>query len=128
MIEVDLTSLYRDYIDCLNQRNLSSLEQFVHDDVQYNGKLIGVSSYCELLRRNFHDIPDLFFHVELLITDAPYVASRLFFNCRPTGEFLGMHINGRNVSFHENVFYKLSGGKIVSVWSIIDVAAIEAQL
>jgi predicted ester cyclase len=32
------------------------------------------------------------------------------------------------VSFCESVFYEYMGGKIVRVWSVIDKAAIEAQL
>ncbi len=44
------------------------------------------------------------------------------------GEFLGLSINGRTVSFAENVFYEFKGAKIRSVWSVLDKAAIEAQL
>jgi predicted ester cyclase len=32
------------------------------------------------------------------------------------------------VSFVENVFYEFRNGKIAQVWSVIDKAAIEAQL
>jgi predicted ester cyclase len=32
------------------------------------------------------------------------------------------------VSFAENVIYEFRNGKIVEVWSIVDKAAIEAQL
>ena len=39
-----------------------------------------------------------------------------------------MSINGRTVSFAENVFYEFNGSKIASVWSVIDKTAIEAQL
>jgi predicted ester cyclase len=53
---------------------------------------------------------------------------RLAFNCTPTGDFLGLAINGRRVSFTENVFYRFRGEKIEQVWSIIDRAAIEAQI
>jgi predicted ester cyclase len=37
-------------------------------------------------------------------------------------------VNGRKVSFTENVFYEFRNGKIVQVWSVIDKAAIEGQL
>jgi predicted ester cyclase len=42
--------------------------------------------------------------------------------------FLGSAVNGRRVTFAENVFYRFRGGKIEEVWSVIDKAAIEAQL
>jgi predicted ester cyclase len=42
--------------------------------------------------------------------------------------FLGLHVNGKRVSFTENVFYEFRREKIWQVWSVIDKAAIEAQL
>ena len=50
------------------------------------------------------------------------------FECSPRHEFLGLPVNGRKVSFTENVFYEFLGGRIRKVWSVIDKAAIEAQL
>jgi len=37
-------------------------------------------------------------------------------------------VNGRRVSFCENVFYAFRDGRIEQVWSVIDKVAIEAQL
>jgi predicted ester cyclase len=37
-------------------------------------------------------------------------------------------VNGRRLSFTENVIYEFRGGKSVEVWSVIDKAAIESQL
>jgi predicted ester cyclase len=56
------------------------------------------------------------------------VACRIDFSCSPKGEFLGRQINGKTVSFTENVFYEFRGDKIAQVWSAIDKAAIELQL
>ena len=81
-----------------------------------------------MLERNFLEIPDLYFDIQLLIADPPYVASRLRFDCTPKGTFLGLHVNGRRVSFTENVFYEFRRDRIRQVWSVIDKAAIEAQL
>ena len=72
--------------------------------------------------------PDLQFNIQLLISDPPYIASRLGFECTPKGKFLGLHVNGKRVSFTENVFYEFRTEKIHKVWSVIDKAAIEAQL
>jgi predicted ester cyclase len=41
---------------------------------------------------------------------------------------LGLAINGRKVSFTENVIYEFRDGKIIEVWSIVDKRAIEAQM
>jgi predicted ester cyclase len=124
----DLSNLYRNYIACLNQQDWPNLGQFVDDDAHYNGQRIGLSGYREMLERDFREIPDLHFDIQLLICDPPYIASRLGFVCTPKGTFLGLAVNGKRVSFTENVFYQFRNGKIEQVWSVIDKAAIEAQL
>ena len=128
MIKTDLSDLYRDYIACLNKQDWPKLEQFVHDEVYYNGQRIGLSGYREMLERDFYEIPDLYFNIQLLISDPPYIASRLGFDCTPEGKFLGLPLHGKRVSFTENVFYEFRREKIDQVWSVIDKAAIEAQL
>jgi predicted ester cyclase len=128
MIKTDLSDVYRDYIACLNKQDWAKLEQFVHDDVYYNGRRVGISGYREMLVKDFYEIPDLYFDIQLLISDPPYIASRLRFGCTPRGKFLGLNVNGKRVSFTENVFYEFRREKIRQVWSVIDKAAIEAQL
>ena len=122
-----VTNLYKDYLDCLNNRTLQNLKQFVHEHVCYNGRAIGLSGYIEMLETNFIEIPDLYFDIQLLISDRDYIASRLNFNCTPKGSFLGIPINGKRITFSENVFYQFQEGKIAQVWSVIDKKAIEAQ-
>ena len=128
MNKTNLSGIYRDYIACLNKQDWPRLGQFVHDGVNYNGQQIGLSGYREMLERDFYEIPDLHFNVRLLISDPPYIASQLHFKCTPKGMFLGLHVNGKRISFAENVFYEFQGEKIGQVWSTIDKAAIEAQL
>lgn len=128
MIKIGLSEIYRHYIACLNKQDWPNLDQFVHDEVHYNGRRIGLPGYRAMLERDFSEIPDLHFDIQLLISDPPYVASRLGFDCTPKGRFLGLHVNGKKVSFTENVFYEFRREKIEQVWSVIDKAAIEAQL
>ena len=128
MTKTDLSDVYRDYIACLNKQDWPKLEQFVHETVSYNGQRMGLLGYCEMLERDFYEIPDLYFNIQLLISDPPYIASRLGFTCTPKGKFLGLHVDGKRISFSENVFYEFRGEKIEQVWSIIDKAAVEAQL
>ncbi|TIT40131.1 MAG: ester cyclase [Mesorhizobium sp.] len=128
MIKTDLRDVYRDYIACLNKQDWAKLGQFVDDEVIHNGRRLGLSGYREMLERDFDEIPDLYFNVQMLISDPPYIASRLGFDCTPKGTFLGLPVGGRRVSFAENVIYEFRGEKIVQVWSVIDKAAIEAQL
>ena len=128
MTGAELSDIYRGYIACLNKQDWPNLVQFVHEDVRYNGERIGLSGYREMLERDFRAIPDLYFGIRLLVSEPPRVASRLHFDCTPTGELFGLSVNGKKVQFAENVFYEFLDGRIETVWSIIDKAAIEAQL
>ena len=123
-----LADIYRDYIACLNAQDWPRLVKFVDDDVHHNGRRLGLSGYREMLERDYEDIPDLRFAIALLVCDPPHVTARLAFDVSPRGNFLGLDINGRRVSFTENVFYAFRDGKIAEVWSVIDKAAIEDQL
>jgi len=126
--KTDLAHVYRDYIACLNKQDWPKLGQFVDDDVIHNGRRVGLSGYREMLERDFDQIPDLYFNIQMLISDPPYLASRLGFDCTPKATFLGLHLCGKGVSSTENVFYEFRKEKICEVWSVIDKAAIEAQL
>ncbi|WP_186104874.1 ester cyclase [Burkholderia gladioli] len=128
MTELSLSETYRAYIACLNQQDWSRLGMFVGDEVIHNDQRIGLSGYREMLERDFREIPDLHFDIELLVCEAPRIASRLHFDCSPIGTFLGLPVNGKRVAFTENVFYEFHDGRIRQVWSIIDKAAIERQL
>ena len=128
MTKTDLAEVYRAYIACLNRQDWPKLGQFVDDDAIHNGRRIGLSGYVEMLEGDFDQIPDLYFNIRMLVSDPPYIASRLDFDCTPKGAFLGLQVNGKRVSFSENVIYQFRSEKIVQVWSVIDKAAIEAQL
>lgn len=123
MSDTDLASAYRGYIACLDR-----LGNFVDRDVDYNGERIGLIGYRTMLEGNYRDIPDVRFNIQLLVADASSVASRLDFDCSPVSRFLDLDIDGLRVSFCENVIYEYEDGKIRRVWSVIDKAAIEAQL
>ncbi|SHL86362.1 ester cyclase [Phytopseudomonas punonensis] len=128
MNDHDLPTVYRAYIDCLTRQDWANLGQFVHDDVVHNGRRVGLSGYREMLERDYQDIPDLQFNIRLLTCEEQMIASRLDFHCTPKGRFLEVPVHGRKVSFSENVFYAFRDSKIAEVWSVVDKAAIEAQL
>ena len=128
MTNTSLPDIYRSYIACLNRQDWPNLPRFVHEDVHYNDKQIGLSGYLAMLEEDFRAIPDLYFDVHLLVSEPPRVASRLRFDCTPKGLLFGLHVNGRRVSFAENVFYEFRDERIEKVWSVIDKAAIASQL
>jgi predicted ester cyclase len=128
MTEPNLSALYREYIACLNAQDWAELGRFVCDDARHNGRAFGLAGYRAMLEGDFDAIPDLHFRIELLVVEAPHVAARLRFDCTPKAMLFGLPVNGRRVSFCENVIYEFRDGRIAQVWSIIDKAAIEAQI
>lgn len=128
MQQHDLAEAYRAYIACLNRQDWDVLGRHVADDVVHNGRAFGLAGYRSMLENDFDAIPDLAFTIDFLVVEAPRVAVRLLFDCAPKGIFLGLPVNGRRVAFSENVFYTFKAGRVAEVWSIVDRAAIEAQL
>lgn len=128
MTRDELINIYRRYIDCLNRQDWDALNEFVHDNVRYNGASVGLAGYRSMLEGDFRAIPDLRFQIELLICDPPRIASRLHFDCTPIGALFELPVNGKRVQFEENVFYEFVGARIEKVWSIIDKTAIARQL
>ncbi|WP_175815685.1 ester cyclase [Burkholderia diffusa] len=128
MTKPDLATHYRAYIDCLNRQDWPAFGQYVADNVIHNDRPLGLAGYRAMLEQDFRDIPDLHFAIRLLVCEPPRIACRLRFACAPKGTFMGLAVDGTRVTFAENVIYEFHDGKIRQVWSVIDKAAIEAQL
>lgn len=124
----DLLAVYRDYLQCLNERRWPDLGEYVADHLSYNENDMSLADYRAMLEADVHAIPDLHFHAELLLADDHIVACRLHFRCNPRHAFLGFEPPGREVSFAEHVFYRFDDRRIVEVWSVIDKEAIREQL
>jgi predicted ester cyclase len=124
----ELEEIYRNYIGALNDRRLDDLDQFVHDRLVYNGEEWTRERYAALLADDVRDIPDLHYDIQLLVVGPDQVACRIWFDCTPRQEFLGIEVNGRRVSFAEHVFYRFRANRIEEVWSVIDTEGIRRQL
>ncbi|NVO25274.1 ester cyclase [Donghicola mangrovi] len=128
MTRDEILVAYSGYIACLNAQDWPNLQNYVSDEATYNGTLIGLDGYRAMLIGDFKAIPDLKFHMVQVMCDPPVIAARLAFDCTPVGDLFDLPVNGKRVQFSENVFYEFAGGKIRNVWSVIDKAAIAAQL
>ncbi len=128
MTEPNLAVLYREYIACLNTQDWAELDRFVCDDVRHNDRPFGLTGYRAMLEGDVKAIPDLYFRIERLVVETPYLASRLRFDCTPRATLFGLPVNGKRISFCENAIYEFRERRIAQVWSVIDKAAIEAQL
>jgi len=128
MDKAELDARYRAYIACLNRRDWADLGRFVDEYVRHNGRPLGLAGYRAMLEDDHDRIPDLHYAIDLLVADPPRIAARLRFDVAPRADFLGLPVDGRRISFCENVFYAFADDRIREVWSIVDKQAIEDQL
>ena len=124
----ELEEIYRNYIAALNDRRLDDLDQFVHERLTYNGEAWTRERYLALLADDVQNIPDLRYEIQLLVVGSEHVGCRLWFDCTPLGDFLGIDVSGRRICFAEHVFYRFRAGRIEHVWSLIDTDAVRRQL
>ncbi|MDR6679873.1 ester cyclase [Pseudomonas oryzihabitans] len=124
----ELGSHYQAYLDCLNRQAWADLGLYVDAAVEHNGRPLGLTGYQAMLEGDHAAIPDLQFNARLLVVEPPWLAAQLDFDCTPHGELFGLPVNGRRVRFSEHVFYRFAKGRIREVRSVIDTAAIAAQL
>ncbi len=123
-----LETIYRRYLRALNERRFEDLGEFLHDELTYNGAALTSADYAAQRLDEVRRIPDLHYAVDLLLVGGDHVACRIAFDCSPEGEFLGLPVDGRRISFVEHVFYRFRDGRIEDVWSLIDTDAIRRQL
>ena len=128
MRNADLETLYRAYLDALNERRLDDLVLFVKDELSYNCETMKRRQYQDLIKADIAAIPDLIYDARIIVASGDHMACRLVFDCTPRRKFLGFSPNGERLSFADHVFYHFHDSRIVAVSSLIDRAAIEAQL
>ena len=127
MTKAEFETHYGRYISYINNRRLDELDEFVHEELTYNGEPETRADYRARIAGDVATIPDLYFDVQLLVV-GDQIACRLFYNCTPQSEWLGLQPNGQSISFAEHVFYKFRDGKIYEVWSLLDVPSLAEQL
>jgi predicted ester cyclase len=127
MTTENLATVYRRYLQCLNERRWNDLHEFVSENLTYNAQPMTLVDYCAARQAEAQAIPDLRFTADLVVTSADTVAARLFFRCTPEQPILGFVPTGTQISFAEHVFYRFHDEKIEQVWSLIDTSAIAAQ-
>lgn len=124
----DLRAHYLAYLARLDARDFAGLAPFVADSVIHNGRAMTREDYGAMVAESVAAVPDLRFHPALVVVEGDHLAARLTFTCTPQRPFLGLPPNGGTVHFAEHVLYRFDEGRIAEVWSLLDRAAVEAQL
>lgn len=83
MPHASLEATYLAYLDALNDRRFSDLDEFVQDELTYNDKVLTRQEYADMIAADIRAVPDLRFDAHLLLTDDDVVACRLWFDCTP---------------------------------------------
>jgi predicted ester cyclase len=123
----DLEQRYRDYLAVLDERRFDDLAAFVADVVVVDDVPVSARRYREAREDDVRRIPDVSYDVQHLVVAGDLVAARLRFDCTPVLPFRGREPSGSRVVFTEHVFYRFRDGRIVQVWSLLDVEALQRQ-
>lgn len=118
-----IENTYEDYIHAINTLTMKeTFPRFCQPTVTHNTRSFSMDEYRIMIEDSFRQIKGLNFTITELVADdaSQQVASRLEFTGKPVEEFVGIQPTGRDVNFWEHAFYQLDEGKIVRVWSILD--------
>ena len=121
-----LQAMYRDYIDAINSgATKQRLSKYCQPHVTHNSRHMSIEEYQQMIEPSFEAIQGLHFTIEELVVDAKsqQLGVRIGFTGRPVQEFMGIQPTGKDVVFSEHALYKLAAGKIVRVWSLLDLTA-----
>jgi predicted ester cyclase len=121
-------AFYRRYIAAANAHDLDAITAMVSDDVMINGvkrkKEDAVAGFKYILEA----VPDYKWKIEDLFTDGERIACRLTDTGTPTKTFLGSEPTGASITITEFGSYKVSNGKFIEMWYLIDAEQVKDQL
>lgn len=120
MTPPDLSVLYRDFITCLNEQSWLILDQFVAEEVIYNGKTLTLSGYRQMLEQLHRELPNLHLEIEMLVASPPLISARLKFDGSLQVSVPGMPTTGLKIAISENAYYKFRAEKICEIWSTVE--------
>ena len=128
MDAAELGQHYRRYIECLNQRQIDQLDEFVHETIRYNGAPMSRDDWkAGPILATVEAMPDFRWTISEIVVAGERVAARLTDTGTLAREWLGLP-TGRSVAFTEMVFYTFTDGRMSEIWSLFDQAGMKAQL
>ena len=110
MNEPSFSAVYRDYIACLNRQDWVELGRFVRDDVRHNGRSFGLTGYRVMLEGDF-DAISIFISRSRSSSPKRLMWRAVRFDRTPKAMLFGLPVNGKRISFCENVIYEFLSEK-----------------
>jgi steroid delta-isomerase-like uncharacterized protein len=114
-----------------HQGNLDAADEMVAPDFVGHfpeGEAIGIEGAKEHVIAFLTPFPDIHFTIEDMIAEGDKVAARLTFDATHTGELMGIPPTGVQTTVTGIFILQIGDGKLVEVWSIIDMLGVMQQL
>ena len=128
----DNEAAVRRWIDGWNAQDAEVGKDLLSRDfVRHDANLpdvVGAAAQRDFLRGVFGAFPDIHIEVQQLIAQGDSVAVRLLVRGTHRDEFFGIPANGRSISFQSVDTFRLSDGKIVEQWVLMDALGLMQQL
>jgi predicted ester cyclase len=128
----DKELLRRIPLEVLNEGKLDLIDEVFAPDYVEHSPLPGYADSREGIKSFIRDfrsaIPDLHYVVDHEISEGDWVVQHVTGRGTPQREFLGMPATGKSASWQEIHIVRVSGGKAVEHWGLIDMLGVLQQL
>jgi predicted ester cyclase len=124
----DNKAVVRRYLDCVNARELASLDACFAPQIVANGQSLRGTEYSQSLTPLFTAFPDVHISVDEVIAEGDTVAGRGTFRGTHRGELLGIAPTGKAVAFAASGVWHLREGRITELWFNRDMLGLLGQL
>jgi steroid delta-isomerase-like uncharacterized protein len=120
--------------DVWDSHNPDALAEYFAPDARVHsmtpGSVAGTGlDYLKARARSlFNAFPDVTFVIEDVVQQDDRLAARVTLEGTQRGEFAGIPATGKRIKVYDFAMYRLAGGKITDVWSLVDVRAMQDQL
>ena len=112
------------------RKDLAQLEKLADDVVVHNVDAVarGREAWKRTFLPFFEGFPDLELSIEFMVAEGDMVALRWTATGTHDGEFRGIPATGRRINVTGIAVYRVSGGRIVEIWSQPDLLGLLRQI
>jgi steroid delta-isomerase-like uncharacterized protein len=120
--------------DVWNSHNPDALAEYFAPDARVHsmtpGSVAGAGlDYLKTRARSLLSaFPDVKFVVESVVQEDDIVAARVTLEGTHRADFAGIPATGKRMKVYDFAMYRIAGGKITDVWSLVDVQTMRDQL
>ena len=132
MSEQDKQALRRIPLEALNEGKFEVIDEVFSPDYVEHSPFPGYPTGRDGIRafvRDFRSaVPDLRYRVDHEIAEGDWVVQHVTGSGTPQREFLGMPATGKSATWQEIHVVRVSGGKAVEHWGLVDMLGVMQQL